>query len=60
MTRLVVKEIRLKRKQKYTDDEGKVMGFTKSWKDKNSSFTYSFHSTDEDDVLELMKKFQIS
>lgn len=42
-----------------TDDNGKVQGFTKSWKDKNSSFTYSYYSSDEDDVLELMKKFKI-
>lgn len=43
-----------------TDDNGKVWGFTKSWKDNNSHFTYSYHSIDEDDVLELMKKFNIS
>ena len=43
-----------------TNDNGKVMGFTKSWKDSNSYFTYSYHSTDEDDVLKLMKEFKIS
>jgi len=43
-----------------TDDDGKVKGFTKSWKDKNSYFTYSYHSSDEDDVLNLMKQFKIS
>lgn len=43
-----------------TDDEGNVCGFTKSWKDNNSYFTYSYHSTDENDVLDLMKKFNIS
>lgn len=43
-----------------TDDNGKLLGFSKQWKDKNSFFTYSFHSTNEEDVLDLMKKFKIS
>lgn len=42
-----------------TDDDGKVCGFTKSWEDDNSFFMYSYHSADEDNVLDLMKKFQI-
>ena len=42
-----------------TDDKGKVRGFTKTWKDKNSYFTYSYHNTDENDVLDLMKRFKI-
>ena len=42
-----------------TDDDGKVCGFTKSWEDDNSFFMYSYHSVDEDNVLDLMKKFQI-
>ena len=42
-----------------TDDNGKVCGFTKTWKDKNSYFTYSYHSSKEDDVLDLMKRFKI-
>ena len=42
-----------------TDDNGRVWGFTKSWKDDNSHFTYSYHSTNEKDVLDLIKKFKI-
>ena len=42
-----------------TDDEGKVCGFTKTWKDGNSFFTYSFHSSNEKDVIDLIKKFKI-
>jgi len=42
-----------------TDDNGKVWGFTKSWKDNNSHFLYSYHSTDEEDVLNIMKRFDI-
>ena len=42
-----------------TDNKGKVCGFTKSWSDKNSFFIYSFRSSNEDDVLDLMKHFKI-
>ena len=42
-----------------TDDDGKVNGFTKSWKDKNSFFIYSYHSANEKNVLDLMEKFKI-
>lgn len=42
-----------------TDDKGKVYGFTKTWKDNNSFFTYSYHSSNEKDVIDLIKKFRI-
>ena len=42
-----------------TDNKGKLTGFKKSWTKNNSHFTYSFHSTNEDDVIELMKRFGI-
>lgn len=42
-----------------TDDKGRVQGFTKSWKDKNSFFKYSYYSTNEEDVLDFMRKFRI-
>ena len=42
-----------------TDDDGRVWGFTKSWEDNNSHFTYSYHSTNEKDVLDLIKKFKL-
>ena len=41
------------------NDDGSVSGFTKSWKNNNSHFTYSFHSTDEKSVLELMEKLGV-
>ena len=43
-----------------TNDDGSISGFTKSWKDKNSYFTYSYHSTNEKDILRLMDKFKIN
>ena len=43
-----------------TDDNGKVRGFSKSWKDKNSFFKYSYYSTKEDDILNQMKKLNIN
>ena len=42
-----------------TNNSGKVQGFTKTWKDKNSFFKYSYYSTDEDSVLDLMRKLKI-
>ena len=42
-----------------TDNKGKLTGFKKSWTKNNSHFTYSFHSTNEDNVVELMKRFGI-
>ena len=42
-----------------TNDNGKLTGFKKSWTKNNSHFTYSFHSTNEDDVISVMKKFGI-
>ena len=38
-----------------TLDDGTVSGFTKTWKNNNSYFSYTYHSTNEDDVLSLMK-----
>ena len=43
-----------------TNDDGSLSGFTKTWKNNNSYFSYTFHSTNENDVLDLMDKFQIS
>lgn len=43
-----------------TDDEGRVSGFTKKWKNDHSFFTYTYHSTNEDDVLDAMEKFGIN
>lgn len=42
-----------------TDDNGKVQGFSKSWKDNNSFFKYSYYSTEENDVLDQMRRLKI-
>ena len=39
-------------------DDGKVSGFTKTWKNNNSYFSYTYHSTNEKDVLDLMKNLK--
>ena len=43
-----------------TNDDGTLAGFTKSWKNENSHFTYSFHSTNQEDVIEVMDRFDIN
>ena len=42
-----------------TDDDGSLTGFTKTWKNDHSYFSYTYHSTNEDDVLDLMNRFNI-
>ena len=42
-----------------TNDDGRLTGFRKSWTKNNSHFTYSFHSTNEDDVINVMNKLGI-
>ena len=43
-----------------TLDDGTVSGFTKTWKNKDSYFSYTYHSTNENDVLDLMKNLKFN
>ena len=43
-----------------TDDNGNISGFTKKWTNDHSFFSYTYHSTNEDDVLDVMNKFGIN
>ena len=42
-----------------TNDDGTISGFTKKWENDHSFFTYTYHSTNEDDVLDVMERFGI-
>lgn len=44
----------------HSDDDGNITGFTKRWQDDNSFFSYTYHSSNKNDVLKAMDKLGIN